>query len=60
MQANIGDTIVMSIGGGQGDEHRGEIVEVRGESGQPPYVVRFADGRETLVFPGPDCTVVPA
>jgi uncharacterized protein DUF1918 len=35
----------------------GEIVEVRGTAGAPPYLVRFPDGRETLVFPGPDCVV---
>ena len=37
-----------------------EIVEVRGERGAPPYVVRFPDGHETLIFPGPDCVVEPA
>lgn len=34
-----------------------EIVEVRGDQGGPPYRVRFPDGRETLVYPGPDCVV---
>ncbi|AEW98608.1 protein of unknown function DUF1918 (plasmid) [Streptantibioticus cattleyicolor NRRL 8057 = DSM 46488] len=37
----------------------GEIVEVRGADGAPPYVVRFDDGHETLIFPGPDCVVEP-
>ena len=37
-----------------------EIVEVRGESGGPPYLVRFPDGHETLFYPGPDCVVEPA
>lgn len=35
----------------------GEIVEVRGSDGGPPYLVRFDDGHESLVFPGPDATV---
>jgi hypothetical protein len=35
----------------------GEIVEVRGSEGGPPYLVRFDDGHESLVFPGPDATV---
>jgi hypothetical protein len=35
----------------------GEIVEVRGSEGGPPYLVRFPDGHETLVFPGPDSVV---
>ena len=43
---------------GRSDRH-GEIVEVRGPEGQPPYVVRFDDGRETLLFPGPDAVVEP-
>jgi hypothetical protein len=35
----------------------GEIVEVRGTDGGPPYLVRFDDGHESLVFPGSDTTV---
>jgi hypothetical protein len=35
----------------------GEIIEVKGPSGMPPYVVRFDDGHEGLVFPGPDAVV---
>lgn len=34
-----------------------EILEVRGTSGSPPYWVRFPDGRETLIYPGPDSVV---
>lgn len=39
----------------------GDIVEVRGRDGTPPYVVRW-DGSEStsLVFPGPDAHVEPA
>ncbi|MER6851575.1 DUF1918 domain-containing protein [Streptomyces flaveolus] len=37
--------------------HTGEIIEVRGPNGEPPYVVRFPDGHETLVYPGPDCVI---
>ena len=36
----------------------GEIVEVRGSDGAPPYVVRWSDnGHQTLYFPGPDAYV---
>jgi len=32
----------------------GEILEVHGEDGGPPYLVRWSDsGHESLVFPGP-------
>jgi hypothetical protein len=41
------------------EERLGEILEVRGSEGAPPYLVRFADGHEGLVYPGPDCLVEP-
>jgi len=34
-----------------------EIIEIRGEDGAPPYLVRHEDGHEALVFPGPDASV---
>lgn len=34
-----------------------EIVEVMGKSGEPPYRVRFEDGHECILSPGPDSTV---
>jgi hypothetical protein len=37
----------------------GAIIEICGAIG-PPYRVRFDDGHETLVFPGPDCLITPA
>lgn len=57
MRAQVGDRLHVHgrIVGVQ--EQRGEIVEVRGEDGEPPYRVRFADGHEGLVYPGPDCEV---
>jgi hypothetical protein len=59
MQATVGEKVV--IHGryvGSSDRH-GEIAEVRGANGEPPYLVRFDDGHESLVFPGPDCTIGP-
>ncbi len=41
---------------GQAERH-GEIIEVRGDDGAPPYLVRFDDGHESLIFPGSDCEV---
>ena len=38
-------------------ERSGEIVEVRGAGGEPPYLVRFDDGHTSLVFPGPDAVI---
>jgi hypothetical protein len=57
MHANVGDRIVVR-GHHVGDtDRRGEIVEVHGADGAPPYVVRWSDGHEGLFFPGPDATV---
>jgi hypothetical protein len=59
MEATIGDEIC--IHGdivGHADKH-GEIVEVRGARGEPPYLVRFADGRTQLLYPGPDAIIIP-
>ena len=60
MQASVGDHL--HIHGRTVGEHDqvGEIIEVRGSDGAPPYVVRHEDGHETLVFPGPDAVVEPA
>ncbi|MGW0811025.1 DUF1918 domain-containing protein [Nonomuraea sp. NPDC002799] len=60
MQASVGDTLL--IHGhvvGQSDR-KGEIIEVRGPDGSPPYLVRFVDGHEQLVYPGPDAVIQPA
>lgn len=57
MQATVGDRLhVLGRKVGAADK-RGEIIEVRGEDGRPPYVVRFPDGRESLIYPGPDSVI---
>jgi hypothetical protein len=38
------------------DRH-GEVLEVRGADGAPPYLVRFDDGHEMLVYPGTDAVI---
>jgi hypothetical protein len=57
MQAVVGDRLHVrgSIVGQP--ERTGEIVEVRGAGGEPPYLVRFDDGHTGLVFPGPDAII---
>ncbi|TQK43419.1 uncharacterized protein DUF1918 [Streptomyces sp. SLBN-118] len=57
MQANVGDTLL--VHGrvvGQHDK-TAEVVEVLGQEGNPPYRVRFDDGHEALLSPGPDTVV---
>jgi hypothetical protein len=57
MQAAVGDRFHVrgNIVGQR--ERAGEIVEVRGAGGEPPYLVRFDDGHTSLVFPGPDAVI---
>lgn len=57
MQATVGDRLhVHSNKVGEHDKVA-VILEVRGENGKPPYRVRFSDGHESLIYPGPDCVV---
>ncbi len=59
MKANIGDQLLVESS--SADQHRreGEIIEVKGTDGQPPFVVRWTDGHESLCYPGPDARVRP-
>jgi hypothetical protein len=58
MQAHVGDRILIK-GHHVGEHERdGEVIEVRGDNGAPPWTVRWSDdGHEGLFFPGPDATV---
>ena len=58
MQAKIGDRIVVT-GHRTGHPDRDcEVIEVHGQDGGPPYLVRWGDsGHETLFFPGSDASV---
>ncbi|GGM16168.1 hypothetical protein GCM10010129_70510 [Streptomyces fumigatiscleroticus] len=57
MHASVGDRFVIH-GRTVGQHDRtAEVVEVLGEDGTPPYRVRFEDGHETVMSPGPDTVV---
>ena len=57
MKAAIGDELTVK-GRRQGDEDRhGEIIEVHGDQGRPPYLVRWRDGHESVFFPSADTVV---
>lgn len=57
MQAVIGDRLhVHSRAVGQ-TEQLAVVVEIHGGNGAPPYLVRYEDGHQALIVPGPDCTV---
>ncbi|NYH51585.1 MULTISPECIES: DUF1918 domain-containing protein [Nocardiopsis] len=57
MQASVGDRVLVHGGDVGRSDRRGEVIEVRGPDGDPPYLVRFSDGQESLVCPGPDAVV---
>jgi hypothetical protein len=59
MRAAAGDRIVV-LGAHVDEANReGEVIEVHGADGAPPWVVRWGrDGHESLFFPGPDVQVL--
>lgn len=57
MRAKTGDRLVVDGNVVGRSVRTGEIVEVRNAGGEPPYLVRWADGREALCYPGPDAHV---
>ena len=60
MRAHVGDMLVVQ--GHHLGEHKreGEIIEVHGADGTPPYMVRWSDtGQEGLIFPGSDTAIQP-
>ncbi len=57
MHATVGDRLHVHSRVVDAPDRSGEVVEVRGADGGPPYLVRFDDGHERLMYPGPDCTV---
>lgn len=57
MRAVIGDRLHVH-GRTVGDrDHAAEIIEIRGENGTPPYVIRYDDGRQNVVVPGADAWI---
>jgi hypothetical protein len=57
VKATVGDRLVIKATHVDGAVRDGEVVEVRGADGAPPYMVRWSDGHEGLFFPGPDTVV---
>lgn len=58
MHASVGDRLIVHGTHVDDPVRDGEILEVRGEDGTAPYVVRWSDnGHESLFFPGPDAEI---
>lgn len=58
MHADVGDQLVIESKTVDAPRKIGEVLEVHGQDGAPPYVVRWADGHEGLMFPGADAHIV--
>jgi uncharacterized protein DUF1918 len=57
LRASPGDRLIIK-GHHQGEPERdGEILEVLGDNGAPPYMVRWDDGHVAEVYPGSDAYV---
>ncbi len=58
MYAAQGDRLIVQSAHTDRAPRDGEILEVHGQNGSPPYLVLWSDtGHESLVFPGPDAFV---
>ncbi len=57
MRASVGDRIVVKSKHVGENPRDGEVIEVHGTDGAPPFLVRWEDGHEGLVFPGPDTVI---
>jgi hypothetical protein len=57
MRAVVGDRLHVHSRSVGSTPQVAEVVDVHGADGAPPYRVRYPDGHESVVFPGPDCTV---
>ncbi|MFD9622040.1 DUF1918 domain-containing protein [Streptomyces virginiae] len=53
MQVNVGDVPRFPSRKVGSAEHHVKVMEVLGTGGEPPYRVRYDDGHESEVFPGP-------
>ena len=60
MQAHVGDQIRIRAHHVDEPDRYGEVIEVRGSNGEPPFVVRWDDSdHEVLFFPGVDAVIEP-
>ena len=59
VEAKVGDRIVVRSTHQGETERTGEVLEVRGSAGGPPYLVKWApDGHTGLFYPAGPCAVV--
>ena len=60
MKAKPGDWLVVRSTHLDGPTRRGQITEIHGTNGSPPFLIRWADTDQTsLVYPGADAHIEP-
>ncbi|MEU3459292.1 DUF1918 domain-containing protein [Streptomyces sp. NPDC006733] len=57
MRASVGDRLLVHGRTVGRQDRQAEVIEVLGADGGPPFRVRFEDGHETVMSPGPDTVV---
>jgi hypothetical protein len=60
VRAHNGDHLVIEGTKVGSPRREGEVLQAQGPDGQPPFLVRWSDGVEGLVYPGPDAHVEPS
>jgi hypothetical protein len=58
MHAKPGDVLIVHSHSETVHSRRAEIIAVPSPDGEPPYTVRWEDGHEGVLFPGPDAQLV--
>ncbi len=58
-RVQIGDRVVLPLGAAGDGVRRGTVVEVLGEGGGPPFVLRWEDGSQSIVYLSSAALVVP-
>lgn len=57
LHARVGDRLVIESEDDDRPTRHAVILEVHGQEGAPPYIVRWDDGQVGAVFPGPGARV---
>lgn len=57
MRAALGDELLVRGRHVDDPERTGVIIAIHGENGSPPYLVRWTNGRDSVIFPSSDTEV---
>jgi Domain of unknown function (DUF1918) len=57
MHAEVGDEIIVRGHHVGNEDRRGVIIEVHGEDGAPPFLIRWENGHQSVFVPSSDSVV---